>query len=58
MKTTRTGNKLMLEIDLTPEESAPFSKSGKSKIAWTTGGFKYESNLGISVNVIYKEKRQ
>lgn len=57
MKITHTGNKLALDIDLTPEATAQLSKSGKSKIAFTSGGFKYEGNLGISINVIYSNRK-
>ena len=57
MKTELKGNKLTLDIDLTPQDLAQLSKSGKSKIAFTTGGFKYEGNLGISINVIYSNRK-
>lgn len=57
MKLKHEDNKLTLDIDLIPEASAQYSKSGKSKIAFTTGGFKYEGNLGISVNIIYSTKK-
>ena len=57
MKIEQKGNKLVLDIDLTPEVTAQLSKSGKSKIAFTTGGFKYEGNLGISINVIYSNRK-
>ena len=57
MRITHTNNKLVLDIDLTPEASAQLSKSGKSKIAFTTGGFKYENNLGISINIIYSNRK-
>ena len=56
MKVTKTDNKLVIEVDLTPVENAQLSKSGKSKIAFTTGGFQYERGLGISMNIIYSKK--
>ena len=54
MKVTKTGNKLIIEMDLEPEASAPLSKSGESRLAFTTSGFKNEQGLGISINIIYK----
>jgi hypothetical protein len=57
MNMTRKGNKLTLEIDLVPEGQAQVSKSGKSKIAYTTGGFKYHEGLGLSINAIYRDKK-
>ena len=56
MKVTKTGNKLTLVIDLLDVESAPTSASGKSKVLFTTGGFKYNDGVGISVNVIAGRK--
>lgn len=56
MKLTKTGNKLVIEIDLNPEASAPHTKSGKNKMAFTTGGFRYEQGLGIAINIIYSKK--
>ena len=56
MKVTKVGNKLTLVIDLVDVESAPESKSGKSKVLFTTGGFKYSDGIGISVNIIAGRK--
>lgn len=56
MKVTKSGNKLLIEIDLIPEAAAPSSKSGKSRIGFTTAGFKYEQGLGIGLNIIYSKR--
>lgn len=54
MKVTKTGNKLVLTIDLLDVDNAPTSKSGRSKVLFTTNGFNYESGVGvgISINII------
>jgi len=53
----KAGNKLVLEIDLTPEEVAPLSSTGKNKIAFTSKGFAYEQGLGVSLNIIHAKQR-
>ena len=58
MNITKTGNKLTLEIDLAPEPSAPPTKTGKNKMAFTTGGFTYQEGLGIAINIIYPKVKR
>ncbi len=53
IKKTITGNKLILEIDLSQDHGK--SKSGKTTTVATTNGFSWETvgddMIGISVNV-------
>lgn len=39
MKTSLKGRKLVIEVELTPEEQRKLSSTGKSKIAFSSGGF-------------------
>lgn len=54
---TKQGNKLIIEVDLTPEAQAPLSSTGKSKIAFTSKGFKFEQGVGVSLNIIHAKSR-
>ena len=57
MDIKKTGNKLVLSIDLVDIKTAPASASGKSKVAFSTHGFNWtDMGLGISCNVIYSNK--
>lgn len=56
MTITKQGNKAVIELDLTPEGQAPLSTTGKSKIAYTSRGFKFEQGLGVSINIIYSKR--
>ena len=56
MDIKRTGNKLVLTMDIADIKTAPASASGKSKVAFSTRGFTWTENLGISLNVIYSNK--
>lgn len=56
MTLTKTGNKLTIELDLIPEAQAPLSSTGKSKIAYTSKGFKFEQGLGVSLNIIHSKR--
>lgn len=47
------GNKLIIEIDL---DSKNLSKSGKTYMLATSGGFIWEEDIGISYNVVRKKK--
>ena len=53
MEITRTGDKMMIVVDL--NEDGPDSKSGKSKILFSSGGFKPFEDLKIALNVIRKK---
>ena len=57
MTLTKQGNKLTIEIELVPESQAPLSSTGKSKIAYTSKGFKFEQGLGVSLNIIHAKSR-
>ena len=46
------GNKLIIELDL---ESKELSKSGKTIMVVTSGGFQWEGDLGISYNIVKKK---
>ena len=51
------GNKLVIEVELTPEDQAPRSSTGKSKIAASSKGYvgvPGNDKLRVSLNVIYK----
>jgi len=54
MKIIKNGNKLTLEIELDPTGKP--SSTGKTTILYSSGGFKYEQGIGVSVNVV-KSKR-
>ena len=46
------GNKLTIELDL---DSKQVSKSGKTLILATSGGFQWEDDIGISYNIIRRK---
>jgi len=52
--TKRVGDKLVIEVDVSDKtrQSAPLSKTGKSKMIATSHGFALVENVKISLNVI------
>lgn len=53
---TVEGNTLVIKVDISPETiaKAPFSKSGKTKLVGSSGGFQKAGNVSFSVNVSSK----
>jgi hypothetical protein len=53
MKIEMRGDKLVIEVDCSAEARARAtdSKSGKTRILATTGGFQKFGNVGVSLNV-------
>jgi hypothetical protein len=49
MKITKNDNKLTIEVEL---EAGHPSSTGKTTILYSSGGFKYEQGVGVSLNVI------
>ena len=48
-------NKLILTIPLENEEKAPISRTGRSRIVYTTRGFiPLNEKLAVNINVIYR----
>ena len=56
MNIKRVGNKLLLEVEVAPEAQARLSSTGKSKIAYSSGGFKSAEGLKINFTAIYPQK--
>lgn len=53
MKTTLKGNKLVIEVELTPKEQRKLSSTGKSRIAFSSGGFaSIGKDLKVNLTVI------
>jgi hypothetical protein len=53
MKTSLKGNKLVIEVTLTKEEERRLSSTGKSRIAFSSGGFTaIGKDLKINLTVI------
>ena len=52
MKHTLEGNKLVIELDL---NSTTKSKSGKTVMLASSGGFAWVGNVGISYNIVRKD---
>jgi hypothetical protein len=54
LEATKTRNKVVLEFEI--DENGRPSKTGKTKVHYTTGGFDYASlkGYGINLNVISK----
>jgi len=46
------GNKLIIELNM---ESKELSKSGKTIMLATSGGFQWEGDIGISYNIVKKK---
>lgn len=56
---SREGNTVVIRVDVSPEAiaKAPYSKSGKSKLVGSTGGFQRVDglpNVAVSLNVSAK----
>jgi hypothetical protein len=53
---TMEGNTLVIKVDCSPEavSKAPYSKSGKTKLVGSSGGFQKLGNVAFSVNVSSK----
>lgn len=49
-------DELVIRVPFTPESTARLSSTGKNKIAYSSGGFKYENGLGVSLNVIHSKR--
>jgi hypothetical protein len=53
MKTTLKGRKLVIEVTLTEEEARKLSSTGKTRIAYSSGGFiAIGDNLKANLTVI------
>jgi hypothetical protein len=46
------GNQLIITLDLSSKQ---ISKTGKSYLLASSGGFQYEGDIGVSFNVIRKK---
>lgn len=57
LKVSKEGNKLTIVVDLAADPQP--SKSGKSLIYYTSGGFVYSDKLGVGINLtILKAKER
>ncbi len=55
MKTKKDGNKLIIELQLQDEKTAPLSRTGRSRVAYSTRGFiPVDEKTAINLNVIYR----
>lgn len=56
VQATVEGNTLVLRVDISDEAKAkaPYSKSGKTKLVASSGGFQKAGNVSFSVNVSSK----
>ena len=57
MKVERDGNRVKIEIVLNTE-NPPVSSTGKSYVLFTSKGFKWYGDIGISLTVIKMRGRQ
>ena len=55
MVLTKTGNKVVMEFDILPEEQER-TKTGKNWKAYSSNGFQYEQGLGYSLNIIHSKR--
>ena len=55
METKIVGNDLVITVPLTPREKSPLSNSGKTRMAYSSGGFigVPGTDIKVSVNVTY-----
>ena len=51
MEITQNGDKLVITVILTPQDKAALSSSGKTRIAFSSGGFTGVSGRDIKVNL-------
>lgn len=55
IKISKTGSHVIIEVDIN-EVNPPDSGSGRSKVVFTSHGWKFAEGIGINLNII-KSKR-